>query len=273
MTQPSALTFVVVANDLEILRNNLLASPCLQGHHPHQVIVQQRFTSAAGAFNAALSQSCNDVVAFIHQDVYLPEGWLSDIEYTLQLMAALDPNWGVLGCWGVKRSGQGIGYLYTPGQEVIGGPQNLPDAVQTLDEVVLILRKSSGLTFNEALSGFHFYGADICLAAAKLRLRSYAISAFCIHNSRQHFRLPRDFYACYRQIKRLRREFLPIQTSCVRITRFNRYMWWRRIKETFYWLRPGAHQEELGTRATDPLTILRHLHLKEQVWSTGSLIR
>jgi len=185
---------------------------------------------------------------------------LSDVEANVSLLAQLDPNWGVLGCWGVKENGDGFGYLYTPGEAVIGRAMKAPEIVQTLDEVVLILRKSSGLKFDEELPGFHLYGTDICLAAADRGMRSYAIAAFCIHNSRQHFRLPDEFYACYRHVKRVWRKSLPIQTSCIRITRFDGNLWKRRINEFRHRILHGGPPK--GPRTDDPRIILRQLQLK-----------
>lgn len=259
MSSSIPLTFVVLASDQEILRQNLLASPCLKDPNPHQVIIQQGYDSASRAYNAALLQAANEVVVFIHQDVYLPRFWIADLESSLRQLAIVDPDWGVLGCWGVRQNGKGFGYLYTPGQEVIGAPLHSPARVQTLDEVVLIVRRSSGLRFNEKVPGFHLYGTEICLEAARMGMRSYAISAFCVHNSRQHFRLPPEFYACYREVKRLCREFLPIQTSCIRITQFDGAMWWRRIKENSSFFARRASRKELGPRAADPLMILGRL--------------
>lgn len=257
------VTFIVAANDRGILHKNLLASPCLQGVHGHQVIVQEGYASAAAAYNAALAQSLNEIVVFIHQDVDPPDRWLTELEATLQGLAELDPNWGVLGCWGLKKNGDGFGYLYTPGQAVIGHALEAPEAVQTLDEVVLILRKSSGLKFNEELPGFHLYGTDICLAAATRGLQSYAISAFCIHNSRQHFRLPSDFYVCYRNVKRIWRKSLPIQTSCICISRFDGDMWRRRVRETIHRIVHRAPQR--GPRTEDPRIILNRIQARDQV--------
>ena len=254
------LTFVVAANDMGILHGNLLASPCLQGALSHQVIVQEGFTSATAAYNAALAQSLNEIVVFIHQDVYLPDRWLSDLDATLGLLEERDPNWGVLGCYGVNKNGRGFGYLYTPGQAVIGHTLQTPEIVQTLDEVVLIVRKSSGLKFNEQLPGFHLYGTDICLTAAAMGLNCYAISAFCIHNSRQHFQLPKDFYTCYKHVKCRWRKSLPIYTSCIRISRFNESMWWRRVKDACSRILHRSPQS--GVRAEDPQIILRQLRAR-----------
>ena len=40
----------------------------------------------------------------------------------------------------------------------------LPASVDALDELLLAVPKSTGLQFDPAM-GFHFYGADLCLAA------------------------------------------------------------------------------------------------------------
>lgn len=263
MISSQKITFIVAANDRSILQNNLLASPCLQGAHPHQLIVQEGFASAAAAYNAALAQSVNEIVVFLHQDVYLPERWLTDLSLTLQQLDSRDPNWGVLGCWGLKQEGEGFGYLYTPGEAVIGHALEAPEQVQTLDELVLILRRSSGLKFNEELPGFHLYGTDICLTAAKMGLRSYAISAFCIHNSRQYFELPSDFYGCYRHVKRMWKDAMPIQTSCIRISRFDQDLWSRRLREIYR--RVFYRTEQRGPRTEDPRVILNQLHTSNQV--------
>jgi hypothetical protein len=252
------LTFVVACNDETLLKENLLASPCFVSPHTHQIIVQKEFPSAAAAYNAALEMAINEIIVFVHQDVFLPQGWLSDLQSFLNWLADNDPNWGVLGCWGVRRDGSEFGYLYTPGQGVIGRPLPVPEIIQTLDEVVLILRKSSGLRFSQQLSGFHFYGTDICLSAAKSGRHCYAISAFCIHNSRQYFALPPDFYASYKPIKRLWKDYLPIQTSCIRISRFDVDLWRRRVKELCHRFLFG--DKSRGPRSVDPRIILEPWH-------------
>jgi hypothetical protein len=71
------------------------------------------------------------------------------------------------------------------------------------------------------------------MAAASRGMSSYAISAFCIHNSQLNLILPKEFYESYRYFKRKWRQALPIQTTCVRITRFDIDMYRRRIKEPF----------------------------------------
>src|SRR4051812_44684234 len=176
-----SITFVIAVNDKAILRENFLASPCLLHDQSHQLVLQEGFTSAAKAYNAAIDASVNDLIVFAHQDVWLPEPWLSQLETTITLLDSTDPNWGVLGCIGAVADNTGRGCVYSPGRGVVGVPLQRPDTVQTLDELILILRKSTGLRFDASLPHFHFYGTDICLRAAQRGLKCYAIPAPCVH--------------------------------------------------------------------------------------------
>lgn len=233
MSATRGITFAIAVNNREILESNFLASPCLRLSNNHQILAQENFGSAATAYNDAIDRSFNDLIVFCHQDVIFPEAWLSQLEHALEYLETKDPGWGVLGCYGKTADGSGWGHVYSSGRGIIGMPFDHPIAVQTLDEIVLILRKSSGLRFDERLPHFHLYGTDICLAAKKRGMKSYAIPAFCIHNTEQMLVLPKEFYDCCRHIRRVWKEYLPIQTTCITITRFNIPVYRRRLKEAY----------------------------------------
>ena len=243
------ITFVVAVNDHEVFKNNFLASPCLHGAHAHEVIVQEKFSSATKAYNDALTRSANDLVVFCHQDIYLPEAWIADLRKALGYLAKNDLNWGVLGCSGITVDHQHWRYLYSSGLGVSGSPLENPKEIQTLDEIVLILRRSSGLKFDEHLPHYHLYGTDICLQAARKTMKSYVISAFCIHNTHQPLVLPSEFYRCCQHIRHTWKNSLPIQTTCVRITRLGLSMYARRFREIY--LRYIRHKEFGGLRVKD----------------------
>jgi hypothetical protein len=223
-------TFVVPVNNQGAYETNFLASPALQGVQ-HDVIVQQGFASAATAYNCAIEEAGTDLIVFLHQDVYLPGGWIDKAGAAIAWLENRNLAWGVLGCWGAKEDGSVSGHMYSTGLGVLGAPAEEPARVQTLDEAVLILRKSSGVRFDERISGFHFYGAAVCMAAQEMAKASYAISAFCIHNTRQLTTLPPEFYGCYRQFKRAWRHRLPVQTSCIRVTTMDVGFHYRRTRE------------------------------------------
>lgn len=250
------ITFAVATcGTPQILESNLLASPCLCRPHPHQILIQREYISAAKAYNNAIDQAKNDLMVFAHQDMIFPESWLPQLERALDHLEAADPAWGVLGCYGKTPGGIGRGYIYSPGRGVIGAPFESPTPVQTLDEIVLIFRRSSGLRFDDHLPHFHLYGADICLRAEKVGMTSYAIPAFCVHNAHQYVVLPNEFYDCCRHIKRVWKDALPIQTTCVKITRFNRFVYGRRIREVY--VRRMRQKGFIAPRATDVPQLLK----------------
>jgi hypothetical protein len=249
------VTFVVAVNDRDVFANNFSVSPCLFRPHPPEIVVQEQFSSAATAYNDALDRSSNDLHIFCHQDVYLPEGWLKDLQKALDYLAIHDPNWGVLGCSGITVDHDHWRYLYSSGLGVSGAPFEHPRPVQTLDEIVLILRKSSGLRFDEQLPHFHLYGTDICLQAQQRGMTSYAISAFCIHNTHQSLILPSQFYRCCKHIKRTWSDCLPIQTTCVRITTFSLPIYTRRLREGY--LRYVQRRQFGGRRVQDIRPLLK----------------
>jgi glycosyltransferase involved in cell wall biosynthesis len=251
------LTFVIAVNNKQLFESNFLASPCLSGSHSHQILVQEGFSSASIAYNDAIDRSTNDLIVFVHQDMIFPELWLLDLQRALDSLERTDPQWGVLGCYGETLDGNGRGYIYSGGLGVMGKPMDRPAPVQTLDEIVLILRKSSGLRFDEDLPHFHFYGADICMAAAARGWKSYAISAFCVHNTQQNFVLPKEFYESYRHVKRRWKNSLPIRTTCVTMTKFDIYMYRKRIQEAY--LRFILRKEIGAFRVKDGRALLAEL--------------
>jgi len=254
-----AITFAVAVNDRTIFGNSLLASPCFSGQHEHEILAQENFISAATAFNDAIDRSANDVMVFAHQDVVFPSSWPAQLNQAMEYLKIHDPDWGVLGCWGAAPDQPGVGYIYSNGLGLLGQAFEKPVEVQTLDEVVLILRKSSGLRFDERLPHFHFYGAALCLTAAHRGMKSYVIPALCIHNTQFNLVLPREFYASYKKLKQLWPSSLPIQTSCIRVTRYDIHKYKRQIREGY--LKYIRRRTIGATRVTDVNKLLGCLDL------------
>jgi hypothetical protein len=257
MVDTQSITFVAAVNNKSVFESNFLASPCLSGPHSHQILIQEGFASASTAYNDAIDRSTNDLIVFAHQDMIFPESWLLDLQRALDSVQQTDPQWGVLGCYGETLHDNGRGYIYSGGLGIMGKPLDRPAPVQTLDEIVLILRKSSGLRFDPDLPHFHFYGADICMAAAARGLKSYAISAFCIHNTQQNLILPKEFYESYRHVKRRWKNSLPIRTTCVTMTKFDSHMYKKRVQEIY--LRFIRRKEIGAFRVKDGRALLAEL--------------
>ena len=265
------ITFVVPTDGTdEVLNSNFLASPCLRPPHDHQFIVQKDYPSAAKAYNEAIDRAENDLMVFAHQDMVFPEPWLAQLERALAYLEETDPAWGVLGCYGVAHDGAGRGWTYHPTQGLIGGAFDCPKAVQTLDEIVLIFRRSSGLRFDEHLPHFHLYGTDICLRAAGMGMKNYVTAAFCVHNGTYYPLLPKEFYQNYRYIRRVWKDSLPIYTSCGAITKTGLPMFKRRLQEAY--IQHIQRRAILTPRANDGAELLRQVaselpRIGDPIWS------
>jgi hypothetical protein len=256
MSELKPITFVVAVNNKEILGRNFLASPCLRDPHPHQILFQENFSSAALAYNDAIDKSVNDLIVFSHQDMFFPGPWIAQLQRNCDQLGSQDPKWGVLGCSGITRVRQMRGHVYSSGLGIVGNTSE-PGEVQTLDEIVLIIRKSSGLRFDEGLPHFHFYGVDICLRAAERGMKSYAISAFCLHNTYQNYNLPSEFYECCEHIRKVWKKSLPIQTTCITISKSNIPVYWRRLRQAY--LKHIRRKEYESTRVDDVMRVFEEV--------------
>ena len=229
---------ISAVNDESVLRTSLLDSPGIRS--ANEVILQRGYASAASAYNVAIRKASSDLLVFMHQDVYLPEGWIDLVTKAADALSVQDPDWGVIGVWGMVDSQRRAGYLYWTGDYGWERPFEGVKEVKSLDEVVLIFRKSSGLMFDEQLPGYHLYGTDICMEARRQGKKSYAISAFCIHNTNIGDVLPLEFWKCYLFMRRKWKDNLPIDTPCTRIT----FWCWPMIR----WNLMYARNVALGTQ-------------------------
>jgi Glycosyltransferase like family len=248
-------TLISATNNERILKNCLLNSPDVK--FASEVLLQTGYANAANAYNAAIDKANTDVLVFAHQDVYLPEGWIAAVQKALGILSKNDPEWAVLGVWGIQHSGSGAGHLYCAGlMKRLGEPFDGVKEVASLDEVILIVRKSSGLRFDERLSGFHLYGTDICLGAKQIGKKCYAISAFCVHNTNGYNFLPFGFWRNYFFMRRKWKALLPIITSCTKITFWCWPMVWWNIDRA---LNLTLRRHNVGVRVEDPSNLYRNL--------------
>ena len=77
----SGFTIVAAVNDRHVLAANLQSSPAMAQAGEHQLLIQEGFSAAALAFNQALDRARHDIVVFLHQDMYLPEGWFDRVRH------------------------------------------------------------------------------------------------------------------------------------------------------------------------------------------------
>lgn len=251
-------TIAVAVNDKEVLTNNLLLSPGISNGDKNQLLFKDGYPSASLAYNAAIEEADNDIIIFVHQDIFFPEGWFSNLSRAINYLDNEKSNWAVLGCFGSEKGrAGGVGEVYTTGLGIHGNEIRKPEAVETLDEILLVVRKSSGLRFDPLMPHFHLYGTDICLSARKMGLSCFAFPGFCIHNTNQLLELPKEFYACYHYIKKKWSKSLPIYASCIKIDKFDCDIKMKKLKSIYKMISGRAVMAK--SRVTDPTTLLHGL--------------
>lgn len=179
------LAFVICVSDPQILARNALASPGLARPSGHQTFLMHGCRSAADGFNAALVLARSDWLVFLHQDVFLPEGWDTQFLTELERAQKRFPRLAVVGPYGVQTLADGTpmraGKVRDRGRW-LDEPAELPCAVQSLDELLFAVRRDSGLQLDPHL-GFDLYATDLVLSARARGLQAAVVKAPCHHNS------------------------------------------------------------------------------------------
>lgn len=223
------LTIVAPVNRDDVLERDLAASPAVrQGHVA--LLIERGHACAAKALNAGLDRADSELVVFAHQDVYLPSGWETQLLRAVDVLESRGAPWGILGVAGVQQDGAFVGRLWSSGLATeLGGPLGCPKPVVSIDEVLIVVRRDSGLRFDEGLPGYHLYGTDIVQTAASRGLGTYVFDAPLIHNSDPGFGHHLAYVEPYRYMRRKWKARLPIPTCVVPITRSNlplaRFLW------------------------------------------------
>ena len=244
-------SLIAAVNNETILRDNLLRSPDLAC--ASDVILKRSFANAGAAYNSALAEARGDLLIFVHQDVYLPPGWINVLEGWVSKASASDPTWGVLGVIGVNCDGKVYGHVYSTGLgRTVGKSLESPVRVRSIDEMVIILRRDSGLHFDPDLPGYHLYGTDICLQSWQRGWPCLVIDNFCLHNSNGIRRLPFAFWRSYAYLRSKWFDRLPLTTLCVT------------IRASFLWLvlsmlRELVSRRTPGRRVDDPSRLVQEL--------------
>jgi hypothetical protein len=233
------ITFVVAVNDEDELQSNLLSSPVARSSEHEWLLVDNadngNYESISALCDDGWKRAHHDLVFFIHQDVFLPQGWEERVFLALAELESSDPDWGVVGAVGSlppepDTAKELRGHWCDPSGYHFEGP--LPHEVQALDEQWLGVRKKRDVRFDASLPGFHCYGMDLSLTARERNLKSYALDAFVWHKYRdaqghlverreQSGKIRRrwsddfmaEFQPCADYVERKWKKYLPFQTT------------------------------------------------------------
>ena len=203
------MNFVIAVNNEKILKENRKGDSSISSS---LYIIQRKYKNIPKAYNDAISKCDQEYICFLHQDVFLPGGWLYKVRKQIK---KIPDGWGVLGVAGVAlRDNEKLflGNIRDRGCQW-GTNLGLPAEVDTLDELLLIIKNDGTLKFDEGTKN-HFYGADICTQAKLQGKKCYAIDAYCHHNSTHGGELPPDFWKSFEYMKNKYKDILPIGTTC-----------------------------------------------------------
>lgn len=224
---PVTVDLAAAVNNHDVLANCLRRSPDVASG-ALTLRIYEGFRAASLAYNQALDESDADILVLAHQDVYLPAGFLAGLQTEVARLDALDPDWALAGVVGLGEDGALKGVTWSSGlATLLGARLEQPAPVVTLDEMLLVIRRGSGLRFDDQMPGFHLYAADAVETARARGQRSYVIDTPAIHHSRPVVALDAGYKQAYRYMQRKWRANLPIANLVCPIRKSPLTLWVR----------------------------------------------
>ena len=165
-------SIVCAVSKPEVAANQLLASPelapygCSDESYVPAVHLVLGVDSAASAFNpVAAIHAQTPWLIWIHQDVYLPAGWLKGFAHGLERALDRWPKLAVAGVYGFSDT-ISAGTVIDRGS-LLRGDCELPKLVRSLDEMLFAVRLDAGLELDPNLK-WDFYATDLVLRCNQL---------------------------------------------------------------------------------------------------------
>lgn len=184
------LSFITCVNNIPQYRNYVMGSLFRNNtSKSYEIIPILNFGnpySASQALNIGIEKAKSDILVLCHQDVLFYEDWVDKLFERIEEVENRTKNWGVLGTAGISKRDDTIGVVHSMKGSIQWQSTKRARVypVQTVDEHCMIIRKSSGLKFDEKnFNGFHFYGPDICLSSLSKGMRNFGILCPLVHDS------------------------------------------------------------------------------------------
>lgn len=225
-----SIDIAAAVNDEKILAQCLARSPDIASGAA-RLRTYSDFSSAGLAYNQALLGSDADYLVLAHQDVYLPRNFITRLRKEISKLNQIDPNWAVAGSIGLDADAQLRGKVWSSGlSSVIGESVDVPVRAICLDELLLVVRKSSSVAFDPVLPGFHMYGLDVILHGNDLSMASYVLDLPVVHHSRPVINLNGGYHQAYRYMQKKWRRILPLRNLICTVYPTSLWLHWRNLQ-------------------------------------------
>jgi hypothetical protein len=244
------LCVIALVNDDESLAHNLKASDLLTRHGVPLHVVRGAASASLG-YNAGLDATTAGIVVLAHQDVYFPPDWHRQLARAIVEVERIDPDWAVLAPFGIcAETDAHIGDVWSTGISMrVGERVTAPRAVQSVDELVIVLRRASGLRFDPALPRYHLYGTDLIQMAREAGKGAYVAPMPVVHNDNFKRILGKDFSESYHYIRRKWRHVLPLCAPVIWITRWGSSLIYYHIR---FWRGRAVRRAMAGDTRVSP---------------------
>jgi hypothetical protein len=138
---------------------------------------------------ALLAQARGRYVIFCHDDIELTEQGQDALLSLLNDLTLRDPSWLLAGVAGgrFRPASHNRQMLTFHISDIYGQDRRrgaMPARVETLDECFILMRRLRPVLPSLDLTGFHFYGPDLCLQAELQGGSAYAIDFHLRHHGR-----------------------------------------------------------------------------------------
>jgi hypothetical protein len=133
------------------------------------------------AIRTFLAEARGEFVVLCHQDVLLHADRIERLDAVVAELDRLDPAWGLLGNAGGEAPFRTVAHITDPRGE--RADLGLPRRVQSLDENFILIRRDAIPGVSRDLTGFHFYGLDLCRQVALRGWHAYVADFHLRHLS------------------------------------------------------------------------------------------
>ena len=248
-------------NDRAVLANCLERSPDIVSGAA-RLRTYEGYSTAGAAYERALAETSAPYLVLAHQDVYLPAGFAKRLVEQMAQITQTDPDWAAAGVIGIDGTGAIQGQTWSSGLgKLVGVKIEAPVPIDTLDELLLVVRRNCGVHFDLNLPSFHLYAADFVQTAKMNGLKCYAADLPIVHHSRRVVELGGGYRKAYIYMQRKWRRHLPLPNLVCAIDRSPLLLLRRDLT-----VRLRARGKTQRTDPTgDPVLIARQLGFEEAI--------